>query len=195
MVLWIKNWVTTICVAVIFITAVELILPSDKFKKYVQFVMGIILIAVIINPIVKLVNSNEDVSSYISQASKYINNSVVETNVENYKKNNKEDTMNTFKLNIEDACTKMLKEKFPYSEYKVTAKVNYDKDTNEIDIMSLNVGVKDNKIVNINKVQIGDSSVSADANKEVGSSTSVEIKKYLNDQLKLSKEKIQVYKM
>ena len=38
-----RNWIISICTAVIFITAVEMIMPNNSFKKYAKFVLGLIL--------------------------------------------------------------------------------------------------------------------------------------------------------
>lgn len=46
-----KSWIANISVTIVFITAIKLILPDNGTKKYVNFVMGLILISVIIQPI------------------------------------------------------------------------------------------------------------------------------------------------
>ena len=50
-----KVWITSICTAIFFITAVEMILPDDSLKKYAKFVLGLILITVVISPNNKIV--------------------------------------------------------------------------------------------------------------------------------------------
>ena len=49
-----KVWVTNITIAIFFITAVEMILPDNSMRKYAKFVLGLMLIVVIINPIMKI---------------------------------------------------------------------------------------------------------------------------------------------
>lgn len=191
---WVRSWVMSICVAVIFITAVELIMPGDKFKKYVKFVMGLILIAVILNPIVKIFNSETNITSYIDQADKYVNSGSYENNFEKYKQQDEEDTINTFKTNLQDSCAKMLKDKFPDNDYDVKAEVKLDTKANQIDITGLHIGVKTNGVAKIDNIHIDSKSVSTNQGEQVDPQVDKEIKDYLNDQLKISKNNIAVYK-
>ena len=65
-----KVWVTNITIAIFFITAVEMILPDNNMKKYAKFVLGLMLIVVIINPIIKIFDKDFDLNSYSSKATK-----------------------------------------------------------------------------------------------------------------------------
>lgn len=191
MVEWIKNWVTTICIAVIFITAVELILPSDNFKKYVKFVMGLILIAVILNPLIQLVNKNSDVSVYINNANEYFDSASSNKDYEKYKNSDSENTLSTFKKNLENTCSKMLKDKFPESEYSVSAKVKYE--NNKITIDSLVIKVNKSGIKTVDKIEINSNNKDKNNEKELNNETSEKVKSYLVEQLKISKGIIHVF--
>ena len=64
-----KEFVITLVTTMILITAVELIAPDNSMKKYLKFVLGLILIVVILNPILKFFNVGENelknsISSY-----------------------------------------------------------------------------------------------------------------------------------
>ena len=47
-----KDWISDICVSILFMTAVELVLPENSIKKYSKFVLGLIFIVVVINHII-----------------------------------------------------------------------------------------------------------------------------------------------
>ena len=57
----IKGFVTTLVTTLIFITAIELVGPDNSMKKYLKFVMGLILVAVLLNPIVTVSYTHLDV--------------------------------------------------------------------------------------------------------------------------------------
>lgn len=190
---WVRSWVMSICVAIIFITAVELIMPGDQFKKYVKFVLGLILIAIILNPIIKIFNNNANVTTYIDDASKYVNSGSYEDNFQKYKDQDKDDTINTFKTNLQNSCAKMLKDKFPDNDYEVKANIKLDNETNEIDISSLSIGVKNKGVKKISNIRIDSKSVSTNEEKQVDPQTDKNIKTYLNDQLKIPPNNISVY--
>lgn len=48
-----RAWIVNISTVVLFITAVEMLLPDNSLKKYSKFVLGLILITVLINPLIK----------------------------------------------------------------------------------------------------------------------------------------------
>jgi len=198
MVEWIKTWVISICSAVIFITAVELILPDNKMDRYVKFVMGLILIAVIMNPIVKIFSNKLDMASFINKANNYIDSKSVDTSIKRYKQGDKENTLNTFKTNLENTTTKMLTEKFPDNGYSVKVDASYSSAISEnanssnIVINDLKIDVKNKGVEKINKVDINTKTVSNDNKSGVSDKTAIDIKNYLNDELKVDKSNIYV---
>jgi stage III sporulation protein AF len=186
---WIKNWVVNICAAVIFITAVELIIPENKMDKYVKFVMGLILIAVIMNPIVKVLSGKGGgMSNYINKATNYVNSTSLNSGIEEQKVSDREDTINVFKTNLENTCTKMLREKFPENNYEVVADVTYNSQDQEPSIDDLKIDVKSNGVQKIQKVSIDTTDTANHSNDK----TAVDIKNYLNDELKINKDSILV---
>ncbi|MFQ9617688.1 MAG: stage III sporulation protein AF, partial [Clostridium butyricum] len=50
-----KALVATLTTVLIFISAVEILAPDKKMKKYISFVLGLILISTILNPIVEFI--------------------------------------------------------------------------------------------------------------------------------------------
>ena len=54
-----KNIVITLVTVLIFISAVELISPNNKMQKYIKFILGLILISTILNPILQFISNGE----------------------------------------------------------------------------------------------------------------------------------------
>jgi stage III sporulation protein AF len=187
---WIKNWVINICAAVIFITAVELIIPENKMDKYVKFVMGLILIAVIMNPIVKVLSSKGDMANYINRATNYVNSTSINSNIQQEKASDRDNTISEFKTNLQNTCAKMLKEKFPENNYEVTADVKYTSQEQEISIEDLKIHVKTSGVEKIRKVSIDAKISNTDDGIYSNDKTAVDIKNYLNDELKIDKNNI-----
>ncbi len=61
----IVTYFRNIIIFLIFINFVEIILPSKKYKNYMDFVLGLILISIVVSPIVKILKL--DSKSYTSQ--------------------------------------------------------------------------------------------------------------------------------
>lgn len=191
-----REWLIGICTAVFFITAVEIILPDNSLKKYAKFVLGLILITVFINPLIKVFDRNFDINTYTSNAIQSLDAKKTENEFQKYKEKNIKDTLEVFKLNLQTNCEKKLKEKYPDSNYKVQVEASYDDNNDKLVIKDIKVGVKDGSIERIKKIKIGDDSKTVDnGDKEINNEKSQAIKKYLGDELNVSKDVIQVYKI
>lgn len=188
-----KSWIINICTAVFFITAVEMILPDNKMKKYAKFVLGLILITVIINPLVKYINNGMDISTFMNNTNSYVDKYLNENETDKYREKSMNDTLNVFKTNLETTCEKKLKEKFAKGYYKVKADVSYDNTKGQFEVKGLLVSVSSNAVEKVKKVDIkANSSYTAAAQdtSELGNS----IKSYISEEFELSKELITVYK-
>lgn len=62
-----SNTATTLVVAIILITIIEMILPSGNTKKYIKFFCGIILMIIILEPIINLLNSDINIETFINE--------------------------------------------------------------------------------------------------------------------------------
>lgn len=68
-----RSWVINIVFMIVFIVFIEIIIPSEKFKKYIKLVTGLVLIIVIINPIVTLVSKENSLDALIIKSSNTFN--------------------------------------------------------------------------------------------------------------------------
>lgn len=189
-----RNWIIEICTAVIFITAVEMILPNNNLKKYAKFVLGLILITVLINPIIKLFDKNFDLAAYTNKAYEYMDEKKYENDVEKYKQEGMNKTVSVFKENVENLCKEKLKEEFPRNNYKVDAAVDYDKSSDSVYVKNVKVGIKDGTIESVKKIDIGSKGAAASSNPSINDERSRLMKSYLSKELKISESSIEVYK-
>lgn len=189
-----KGWITNVCTAVFFITAVEMILPDNKMKKYAKFVLGLILITVLINPLVMYLNKGADISTYINSSSNTFNNSDIGLQSEKYKDKSIEDTLNVFRQNFEKLCEEKLREKYVKGTYKVKAVVQYNEKKEEFLIKDVSIGVSSGNIEKVKKVEINTNS-EHNISDRVPSEMSKDIKDYLSSELKLNRDIISVYKL
>lgn len=62
---FIKNWIIQVLVTVIFMILVDMILPSNNFKKYAKLATGLIVMITIITPVFKLFDKGMDIEGTI----------------------------------------------------------------------------------------------------------------------------------
>lgn len=55
---FIKEWVTNIILFVLLATVIDMLLPNSKLQKYTKMVTGLLLIAIILTPILRIISSD-----------------------------------------------------------------------------------------------------------------------------------------
>ncbi|MEG1256342.1 stage III sporulation protein AF [Clostridium sp.] len=188
------NWIITICVAVFFTTAVQMILPDGSLKKYCNFVLGLIVFAVILSPIVKIFNSDLQINKLIEDSASYVFNNTEEKSYEDYRNANINSTLETFKKNLENKCVTDLERNFKGDKYKATVKVSYDSESSLFVIESVEIGINDGAVERIKKIKIGEDSIQVDSqDPELGKKTA-EVKEFVSSRYDIDEDKIYVYK-
>ncbi len=187
----IKELVINAAVMIIFISVVEIIAPDNKMKKYVSFVLGIIFIAVLINPIIKLTKEGrggieEAISRYEYDTKKYEKNNLIEA----YKKNETSPLNKQFEKNLSNQSEEMLKKKFPNMNFQCRCTCECNSDYMSYDIKNITVYVNDGSVQEIKRVDISINEKTESIKNEYK-----EIVQCLMDELQISADKINVYKM
>lgn len=189
----IKNFVITLVSMIILITAIELIAPDNSMKKYVKFVLGTILIAVMISPIISLISNGEEVlTKEIEEYIQIADNKSIEASNE-YKQNNSEIV---FKESLEQNCMSLLKEKFKDLDFEINIDCDVDMKNINYLINNVNIGVKNKEVSTIKKIIINKSNDSTEvSSNEDTVKNKDEIKDYLSETLNITKDNIKVYKI
>ncbi|MBE6053552.1 MAG: stage III sporulation protein AF [Clostridium sartagoforme] len=188
-----KGFIITLVSVIILISAIELISPENSMKKYLKFVLGVILISVIISPIVSLLSKGED--DLVNRISQYI---TLADNKDMEKDNENEYTSSEimFKKNLEENCNRLLKEKFGYFEFESTIDCEVDMQNITYSINEVEIGVKNKEVSVIEKIVINNNDESTEVySKEEKVKNQDEIIDYLKEILNVTKDKIRVYKL
>lgn len=191
---YLNNFIITLVATMIFMTSIEIIAPDNSMKKYIKFVLGLILISVMINPIIKFFTGGEqEVINRIKRYEDMLNLGV--TN-EGESKEVIEKQKEAFKSNLNSNCDNLLKEKFSDKDFKSDIKCNINLIDMTYSIDSLEVGVRENGIRLVDKIRINvnDESEEAVSNNEKIDNEE-EIKNYLSELFKIPIEKIKLYSM
>jgi len=189
-----KEWIINICTAVFFITAVQMILPDNKLKKYCKFALGLILVVIILNPIVKLLNSEADIHRQIENSAAYIFEEKYEADYEKYRQANVENTIKNFEQNMEIQCSKDLQEKYGDKKFKTKVEASFIKESDSFQIDSIEIGLNDSSVKKVKKVEIGSDSVTVDKVQDLQDENALEIKSYISSKYSIPEDIIYVYK-
>ena len=190
-----KVWITSITIAVFFITAVEMILPDNSMKKYAKFVLGLMLIVVIINPIMKIFDKDFDFNAYSNKATTYMEGSNPEKDIKKYKDINILNTTENFKKNLENECILNLEEEYPENKYNADIEVVYDSKEQIFNISTVEIGIVEKGVKNIENIEINTKSVNASKKNIIQGEQGNKIKRLLSSKFKIPGDDITVYKL
>ena len=190
---YINNFVITLVATMIFMIAVEIISPDNSMKKYIKFVLGLILISVMMNPIVKFFTGGEqELVNTIKSYESMFYEGITSENEDSISKSQIE----SFKNNLNSNCDSLLKEEFSDKDFKSNVECEIDLENMTYSIESLEVGVKDGgiKLVDNIKIDINEESEQAVSNDGTVENEE-EIKNYLSEVFKIPTDKIKLYSM
>ena len=190
-----KIWVTNITVAIFFITAVEMILPDNNMKKYAKFVLGLMLIVVIINPIMKIFDKDFDFYSYTNKATSYMESNTSGKEIKKYKDINIQNTAENFKKNLENLCITNLEETYPDSQYDADIEIVYDDKNGAFDINRVEIGIAEKGVKKVRTIEINVKSVTASNKNIVQGEQGNKIKRLLSSKFRIPSDIITVYKL
>ena len=71
---FIKNWVIDIVYMSIFISFLEIVLPKGNMKRFIDMIIGFLIIIVVINPFIKFINKDIDIERNIFTSINRFNN-------------------------------------------------------------------------------------------------------------------------
>lgn len=191
-----KNIVITLVTVLVFISAVEILAPNNKMKKYIKFALGLILISVILNPIVNfLSNGQKGIADSIKNYEEMFSKDESKLNLDSVStlgNGNKQDNKKQIFIdNFNKNCENLLKNKFKDMTFKSQLDCDVDFNKLSINIKKLRIGVDDNKINKIKKVVINKEG----SNEKEENEKYSEIINYLSSEVDVPKEKIEVYQL
>lgn len=190
------KWIVTICVAVFFATAVQMILPDNSLKKYCNFVLGLIVFVVMITPIVNFFNKDITIDKLIEQTTMEVFSDKTQDNTtyEEYRNSSMNSTTKVFKENLEQQCVKDLAKEFKGDEFSVNVDAVYDEVNKTFVINSMDIGINNGSIKRVEEVAIGgDKTVPASKEEEVLGEYGAEVKKYISSHYEIDENKIFIF--
>ena len=187
-----NKFVITLVTTLIFMTAVELIAPDNSMKKYLKFVLGLILITVILNPILTIIlNGEQELKDVISGYEEEYNvNKKDNESTENIIKI-KEDS---FKDNFNKNCESILKQEFKDLEFKCNVDCVVDFNDNDFTINKLSIQIKDKKVKKVEKIDKVDINSKKDK-KDTVNKEYKDVVKFISKELNIDENKINIYKI
>lgn len=187
---YIKSFIETLVTIIILFSAIELISPNNSMKKYIKFVLGLILIVVMLNPIINFFTEGED--KIVSTIKEYENilSKDTKTSSDVAVSNEVEDV---FIENLNKNSAAELAEAFPDYTFVCNIDCNIDLSNYSYNISHAKIGISTGKIQDIEKIEKVEISNDNETNSKVYSDDEQKIVSYVSNMLGVSEEKIEIY--
>ena len=187
---YIKSFIETLVTIIILFSAIELISPNNSMKKYIKFVLGLILIIVMLNPIIDFFTEGED--KIVSTIKEYedILSTDTETSSDVAASNEVEDV---FIENLNKNSATELAEKFPDYKFVCDIDCNIDLNNFSYDISHAKISISTNKIQEVEKIEKVEISNDNKTNSQAYSDDEQKILSYVSNMLGISEDKIEIY--
>jgi stage III sporulation protein AF len=190
---FISSWLKDIVVLFILISIVELIMPKGNMKRYINLVIGLLIIYTIINPFAKLMkldfNLDQEVFNYSKPNEVAINN--------NFHTQQDELVENLYKDKIIKEVIELVEINTDYKIIDISVGIINSKEKyGEIDHLNLLVDTKDNndKKISIKKVVPVDVQMNSKIEDKVESGEFSELEDLISSKYSIEKEKITISK-
>ena len=187
---YIKSFIETLVTIIILFSAIELISPNNSMKKYIKFVLGLILIVVMLNPIIdfftegedKIVSTIKEYENILSKDTKTSSDVAVSNEVED-----------VFVENLTKNSANELAEAFPDYTFVCNIDCNIDLSNYSYNISHAKIGISTGKIQDVEKIEKVEISNDNQTESKVYSDDEQKIVSYVSNMLGVSEEKIEIY--
>lgn len=187
---YIKSFIETLVTIIILFSAIELISPNNSMKKYIKFVLGLILIVVMLNPIIdfftegedKIVSTIKEYENILSKDTKTSSDVAVSNEVED-----------VFIENLNKNSAAELAEAFPDYTFVCNINCNIDLSNYSYNISHAKIGISTGKIQDVEKIEKVEISNDNQTESKVYSDDEQKIVSYVSNMLGVSEEKIEIY--
>lgn len=152
------GWINTIVVTIIFAAFVEMLMPSNNMKKYIKLVLGLLIMAVILEPVLQYLKKGYSLSGYTFKYQNQMDSSYIKQESETYSQKQQDSIIKLYKQNLEDKMKEGIKELVPGKDVSVAVEIVEDADKQNFgEITKATIMLKDSikNVDKVDKVQVG----------------------------------------
>ncbi|MGF7057002.1 stage III sporulation protein AF [Brassicibacter mesophilus] len=203
MINFMREWIINIVIMIVFVTFLEIILPSSNMKRYIQMIIGLLIIIVLINPFINLItkdiNIEREVFANIGESFSYD-----QTGNSEYIELQNKQIINMYKQKLHKEISEMVSKEGDFDILNLDIDIIEDSIQNnygditriELAIMTAKKeGIQKNDEIKVNKIQdVVISTLDSDSTKSIQTSESCKkIQKKISEYYKISEDKVLVY--
>lgn len=175
---FLRNWIMNITTVIILIMFLDTIIPGSSMKRYINVIVGLMIIVVVIKPFVLIKEYADNFNMNIIETSSYIEQSGSGIDSNGIIKFQQQKAVEIFENNLRSRIEKIV-DKELNSEYEdVSVNLELEKDIEskhfgEIKSIGVSISNSPNEVIEVDKIRIA-ANESREANKNVINEDKVE---------------------
>jgi stage III sporulation protein AF len=167
-----SKWIYTIVVIIVFVTFIEILMPSSSLKKYTRVILGFLVMTIILSPLISLFNNDFSLGVYSFKIQSRMDSmNYKEQGV--YSKSQWEGISAEYRQNLENHIAQQVKKEEGDREINVKVQVVEDMNADnygEIKKIDIYIGKKIKAVEKVEKIEIDGDSEDVDTQKNKESS-------------------------
>lgn len=196
-----SNYIKNIAVCIIFSAFVEMLIPDNDFKKYINLVLGFIVILVVLNPLKSILFKSYPLDIQVfNKASDIENNSLLkEKNL--YESKQKDLIITTYKSQLEDQIKALISKQSNLNVNSINIEVNEDYESDEfaqikkIEVVATEAQISNQNQTTINpidKITISNTALQDDTTENRNNEIEKNLESLISDFYKLNQDNIYI---
>jgi stage III sporulation protein AF len=121
-----SEYIKSIAICIIFAAFIQMLLPNNNFRKYVDLVLGLIIILVVLNPIIHIFNKNNDVDFKVFSMDSAIKNASLVNQKDIYEASQKKIILETYKQQLNEQIENLIAQNVKLSIENITIEMDED---------------------------------------------------------------------
>ncbi|SCY98626.1 stage III sporulation protein AF [Alkaliphilus peptidifermentans] len=126
---FLREWITTILSVIIFVTFVEILLPNSNNRKYINVIIGLLVMLVILKPVMGVLNQGLTIGDGILKNTNEIELMTMQNRVSNIQYNQNESIILIYKNDLKEQMKGRIEKQLGYSVYDI--EIEIEEETNE----------------------------------------------------------------
>lgn len=161
----IRHWIITIVSVIIFVTFVEILIPNSDKRRYINVVIGLLIIIVILNPIFHLFKDQITFEDKLLEVSNQLEYTTMQNRIEHNQYLNNEAVIELYRIQLIEEMKDRLKNLWDYHVKNINIVIE-DKDMENLGLIRrIDLTLSKNYSSTINKESIKPIEIAVSINK------------------------------
>lgn len=155
-------------VIIVFATLIEILMPNSSFKKYIKFILGLLVMTIMLQPIFGILNSEFSLSEGSFKYQNKLDSEYIKKQAENYRDKQSANLTELYKQNLETQIAEQVEREIGDRDVSVTVSIIEDTKSElfgNINSISITIGKQVKAVDKVERVIIGPNEKKEEINK------------------------------